>query len=116
MGIDGMGRSGTPGDVTAFSCEWALPLGHALTGESGQTGLSVDVAGRTAVAQPRPWRRDTMLDLEPHHLAGPQPAAIAETEQEAGLEARGPALAGLIAHGEKSIGRLVLHGRSGTPA
>ena len=30
-----------------------------------------------------------MLDLQPDHLAGAQPAAIAETEQDAGLEARG---------------------------
>ena len=30
-----------------------------------------------------------MLDLQPHHLAGAQAAAIAETEQHAGLEVRG---------------------------
>src|SRR5258708_39246376 len=30
-----------------------------------------------------------MLDLEPHHLAGAQPASIAETEQDASLEAAG---------------------------
>ena len=30
-----------------------------------------------------------MLDLQPHHRAGAQAAAIAETEQRAGLEAGG---------------------------
>jgi hypothetical protein len=30
-----------------------------------------------------------MLDLQPDHLAGAQPAAIAETEQLAHIEARG---------------------------
>src|ERR1700720_2573353 len=50
-----------------------------------------------------------MLDLEPHHLAGAQPAAIAETEQEAGLEAAGdgeqtPRL--ILAHHQRDLLRL----------
>ena len=36
-----------------------------------------------------PLRAVDMLDLQPDHLAGAQAAAIAETEQHAGLEARG---------------------------
>src|SRR3954447_11148384 len=36
-----------------------------------------------------PLRAVDMLDLQPDHLAGAQAAAIAETEQRAGLEARG---------------------------
>ena len=50
-----------------------------------------------------------MLDLEPHHLAGAQPAAIAEAEQEAGLEAAGdgqqaPRL--ILAHHQRDLLRL----------
>ena len=50
-----------------------------------------------------------MLDLEPHHLAGAQPAAIAETEQHAGLEAAGdgqqaPRL--ILAHHQRDLLRL----------
>ena len=36
-----------------------------------------------------PLRAVDMLDLQPDHFAGAQAAAIAETEQHAGLEARG---------------------------
>src|SRR4029453_15295376 len=50
-----------------------------------------------------------MLDLQPHHLAGAQAAAIAETEQNTGLEARGhgqqtPRL--ILAHHQRDLLRL----------
>src|ERR1700682_1181410 len=50
-----------------------------------------------------------MLDLEPHHLAGAQAAAIAEAEQETGLEAAGdgqqaPRL--VLAHHQRNLLRL----------
>ena len=50
-----------------------------------------------------------MLDLQPDHLAGTQAAAIAETEQHAGLEALGdgqqtPRL--ILAHHQRDLLRL----------